>query len=275
MAIITISREMGSGGIPIAVEAAEKLGYTLINGDSIREVAGEYGLTEEAIEQADEKPPAFVDALDDKLAVDLHQIELIILEKALQGNVIIYGRGGQDLLKEVANVFRVRIIAPFEERVERWAEREWLDPDYARILVRRSDQQRAGFIKYYFDRDWEDPLGYDLIINTSRLSHEMAVTMICEGVEDQNLVERKGASKKILTNLILQKKAEIALAADLEIDTLHTELSATEGTITFGGHMHSEAERKKALEIVNGIDGVKKVVDQTKIIQYRNFPSDH
>ncbi|PNU21259.1 transport-associated protein [Geothermobacter hydrogeniphilus] len=275
MAIITISREMGSGGIPIAVEAAQKLGYALIDGDSIREVAGEYGLTEEAIEQADEKPPAFVDALDDKLAVDLHQIELIILEKALQGNVIIYGRGGQDLLKQVANVFRVRIIAPFAERVERWAEREWLDPDYARILVRRSDQQRAGFIKYYFDRDWEDPLDYDLVINTSRLSHEMAVKMICDGVMDSNLVERKGASKKILSDLILQKKAEIALAADKGIDTLHTELTATEGVITFSGHMHSKEERTKALQIVEAIDGVTEIIDQTKIIQYRNFPDEH
>jgi len=275
MAIITISREMGSGGIPIAVEAAQKLGYALIDGDSIREVAGEYGLTEEAIEQADEKPPAFVDALDDQLAVDLHQIELIILEKALQGNVIIYGRGGQDLLKQVANVFRVRIIAPFEERVERWAEREWLDPDYARILVRRSDQQRAGFIKYYFDRDWEDPLDYDLVINTSRLSHEMAVKMICDGVMDSNLVERKGASKKILSNLILQKKAEIALAADKEIDTLHTELTAAEGVITFTGHMHSREERKRALQIIEAIDGVTEIIDRTKIIQYRNFPDEH
>ncbi|ORJ60433.1 cytidylate kinase family protein [Geothermobacter hydrogeniphilus] len=275
MAIITISREMGSGGIPIAVEAAQKLGYALIDGDSIREVAGEYGLTEEAIEQADEKPPAFVDALDDQLAVDLHQIELIILEKALQGNVIIYGRGGQDLLKQVANVFRVRIIAPFEERVERWAEREWLDPDYARILVRRSDQQRAGFIKYYFDRDWEDPLDYDLVINTSRLSHEMAVKMICDGVMDSNLVERKGASKKILSNLILQKKAEIALAADKEIDTLHTELTAAEGVITFTGHMHSREERTRALQIIEAIDGVTEIIDRTKIIQYRNFPDEH
>ncbi len=275
MAIITISREMGSGGIPIAVEAARTLGYTLIDGDSIREVAGEYGLTEEAIDQADEKPPAFVDSLDDKLAVDLHQIELIILEKALTGNVIIYGRGGQDLLKDISNVFRVRISAPYEERVERWAEREWLDPDYARLLVRRSDQQRAGFIKYYFDRNWEDPLGYDLVINTSRLSHEMAVKMICDGVKDPNLVERKGASKKALSNLILQKKAEIALAADQSIDTLHTELTADAGVIAFSGHMHSEEDRQQALQIIGAIAGVNKIDDQTKIIQFRNFVNEH
>ena len=54
MAIITISREMGSGGIPIAHKAAEKLGYTLVDGDAIRRVAEDYGLTPESLEKAAE-----------------------------------------------------------------------------------------------------------------------------------------------------------------------------------------------------------------------------
>ena len=182
MAIITISREMGSGGIPIAHKVAEQLGYKLIDGEAIMEAAKSYGLSPEAVEQADEKPPHFVDTLDSKQFLDLHLIELIILEAALKGNVVIYGRGGQDLLKDISSVLRTRIIAPFEDRVERWAEREWLDPDRARYLVRKSDQQRAGFIKYYFDRNWEDSVHYDLIINTQRLSEETAVKIICDSI---------------------------------------------------------------------------------------------
>jgi len=61
MAIITISREMGSGGIPIAHKVAEKLGYQLIDGEMIMAAAEAYGLSPEAVEQADEKPPHFVD----------------------------------------------------------------------------------------------------------------------------------------------------------------------------------------------------------------------
>ncbi|RME41532.1 MAG: BON domain-containing protein [Deltaproteobacteria bacterium] len=275
MPIITISREMGSGGIPIAHEVAERLGFTLINGDTLRSAAGDYGLTEEAFNQADEKPPAFVDELDQRLAVNMHQIALIILEKALEGNVIIYGRGGQDLLTRVSNVFRVRIIAPFEERVERWAEREWLDPEYARLLVRRSDQQRAGFIKYYFDRDWEDPLHYDLVINTSKLSHETAVDLICAGVKDANLAERKGASKKVLRDLILQKKVEIALSAATDVDTLHLENRADDGVITLSGHAHSKEDLKTIRKIVEGVDGVREIQEDVQIIAYRNIPRDH
>ena len=275
MAIITISREMGSGGIPISHKAAEKLGYTLVDGETILKAAPAYGLTPEAIEKADEKPPAFVEKLDEQMEVDLHQIELIVLEYALKGNVIIYGRGGQDLLNEISSVFRVRIIAPFEERVERWAEREWLDPDLARVLVRKSDQQRAGFIKYYFDRDWNDPLHYDLVINTSRLSEEMAVKLLCDGVKDKNLVEQKGAAKKALTDLIVRKRAEIAVLSAIKGEGSHLQISAVDGLVTLTGHVNSEAERRDVLKIARKVEGVSDVVDHLKVIEYRTNPQEH
>ena len=275
MAIITISRQMGSGGIPIAHKVAEKLGYTLVDGDAILEVADQYGLTRESIEQADEKPPHFVETLDSKHEISLHQIELIILEYALKGNVIIYGRGGQDLLEEIHSVFRVRIIAPFEDRVERWAEREWLDPDRARMLVRKNDQQRAGFIKYYFDRDWDDPLGYDLLINTQRLSEESAVRLICDGIKDRNLAESKVANKKVLADLVLRKRIEIAvcLAGDIEHDLL--EITVKSGVATLSGQLHAEPERQRTLALAEAVSGVVKVVDKIKVVNYRSNPRDH
>jgi cytidylate kinase len=275
MAIITISREMGSAGIPIAHKAAEKLGYTLIDGEAIRKVASQYGLSPEALEVADEKPPAFVERLDEQIEVDLHQIELIILDYAKQGNVIIYGRGGQDLLRELNSVFRVRVIAPFEERVERWAEREWIDPDLARVLVRKSDQQRAGFIKYYFDRDWADPLGYDLIINTLRLSEETAVKLICDGIKDRNLTEQKNQSKKILSDLIIRKKVEIATLSHPGVDGHHVTFACHEGIVSLGGHLHSEEERLILLAAINKIDGIKDIADQLKILEYRTVTREH
>lgn len=112
MAIITISREMGSGGIPIAHRAAEELGYTLVDGSILKKSAEKYGLSEEAFEHADEKPPAFIEGEDVQHLIDLRQIELMVLDFALKGNVIVYGRAGEDLLKGIQSVFRVRIIAP-------------------------------------------------------------------------------------------------------------------------------------------------------------------
>lgn len=269
MAIITISRQMGTGGIPIAQKAAEKLGYTLVDGDAILDVADQYGLTRESVELADEKPPHFSEKLDLKHDVALKLIELIILEFALKGNVIIYGRGGQDLLDGVNSVLRVRLTAPFEDRVERWAEREWLDPDLARILVRKSDQQRAGFIKYYFDRDWADPLGYDLVINTQRLSEDTAVRLICDGIKDRTLVETKAAYKKVLADLVLRKRIDIDLCKQQPVDHHLLDIAVKDGQVTLSGQLHSQADRDQAVALAEGMPGVRKVVNQIKVVNYR------
>ncbi len=275
MAIITISREMGSGGIPIAHKVAEKLGYQLVDGETIMAAAEAYGLSPEAVEQADEKPPHFVDTLDSKQFLDLHLIELIILEAALKGNVVIYGRGGQDLLKDVNSVLRTRIIAPFEDRVERWAEREWLDPDRARYLVRKSDQQRAGFIKYYFDRDWDDSVHYDLVINTQRLSEDKAVQVICESVKDENLEGVKARGKKLLNDLILRKKVEIAILSSDNIDAYMLEISVQDGIVTLAGQLHSNAEKTAAEKQARSVEGINDLKNDIKVVEYRTNPSEH
>lgn len=275
MAIITISREMGSGGIPIAHKVAEKLGYQLIDGEMIMAAAEAYGLSPEAVEQADEKPPHFVDTLDSKQFLDLHLIELIILEAALKGNVVIYGRGGQDLLKDVNSVLRTRIIAPFEDRVERWAEREWLDPDRARYLVRKSDQQRAGFIKYYFDRDWDDCVHYDLVINTQRLSEDKAVQVICDSVKDENLEGVKASGKKLLTDLILRKKVEIEILSSDNIDAYLLEISVEDGIVTLAGQLHSNAEKNAAEKQARSVEGVNDLKNDIKVVEYRTNPLEH
>lgn len=275
MAIITISREMGSGGIPIAHQVAEKLGYQLIDGEAIMEAAKSYGLSPEALEQADEKPPHFVDTLDSKQFLDLHLIELIILEAALKGNVVIYGRGGQDLLKDINSVLRTRITAPFEDRVERWAEREWLDPDRARYLVRKSDQQRAGFIKYYFDRDWEDSVHYDLVINTQRLSEETAVKIICDSVKDENLEGVRADNKRILSDLVLRKRVEIAILSNDQIDPYLLEINVNDGLVTLSGQVHSAAEMKAAEKQAATVDGIRNLKNNLKVVEYRTHPDDH
>ncbi|MBE0500414.1 MAG: cytidylate kinase-like family protein [Desulfuromonadales bacterium] len=272
MAIITISREMGSGGIPIAHRVAKELGYTLVDGSTLKKVAHKYGLSDEAFEHADERPPAFVEGEDVQHLLDLHQIELMVLNFALKGDVVIYGRAGEDLLRDILSAFRVRIIAPFEDRVERWAVREWLDPDLARLMVRKSDQQRAGFIRYYFDREWENPLDYDLVINTQRLSEDKAVEMICSGVSDNNLVEEKGSAKKILTDLILGKKAEIAILSLNEFDCEHLIITAKGKTVTISGHVLSKDEHKSVLAAVKTVEGVEKIADNLSVIGFRTTP---
>src|SRR6185369_16977618 len=108
MAIITVSREMGTGAYAIAKELAKRLKYTLIDRVKIEELAPSYGLTQEILERVDEKPPSYRTAEDRLQAAYLATVELILLDCAKKGNVLLYGRGAQDLVEGLSNVLKVR-----------------------------------------------------------------------------------------------------------------------------------------------------------------------
>jgi len=272
MAIITVSREMGTGAYQIASDVAQRLKYTLIDGPHIKSLAAKYGLTPEMLQMVDEKPPSYVTAEDRKRAAALNVIELIILDLARKGNAVIYGRGGQDLLKDCRNVLRLRFIADFEERVERFAEREWIDPDMARSLIRRSDLQRGGFIHFYFDRDWNDSDNYDLVFNTSRLSEATIVDCIVATIKEPAIKEAEKSAVVVIDNVILSKKIETALLnAPVLEDYRPFTISATKGAVSVSGYIVSENQKTAAIEIVKSVKGVTSIQEDIQVVDYKAY----
>jgi len=271
MAVITFSREMGTGAFRIAEEVARRLKYVFVDGARISANAHQYGLSADLLQLVDEKPPSYITADDRKRAAALNTVELIILDFARKGNVILYGRGGQDLLKECRNVLRLRFIADFEERVERFAEREWIDPDLARSMIRRSDHQRGGFIHFYFDRNWQDPLGYDLVFNTSRMSEEAIVECIVAAAKDPRLKEADKAATELIDKTILMKKIETALLNSADLDYRPFTINVEKGKVRVSGYLASEKEKKEAIRIVESVKGVKSVEEDIQIVNYKAY----
>lgn len=271
MAVITISREMGTGAYYIACEVAKKLKFKLVDGACISSCASKYGLSAEMLMMVDEKPPSYITAEDRKRAAALNTVELILLDFARKGNVILYGRGGQDLMKECGNVLRLRFTNEFEERVERFAEREWIDPDLARSMIRRSDHQRGGFIHFYFDRAWNDPLGYDMTFNTSRLSPDSIVESIVAAARDPLLKEGEKQSLELVDNMILMKKIETALLNSTDINYRPFKIKIEKGKVFLSGYIECDEEKQKALKIVESVKGVKGVEEDIHVINYRAY----
>ena len=271
MAVITISREMGTGAYHIAEEVARRLKYTLVDGERISACAPKYGLLPDMLQMVDEKPPSYITAEDRKRAAALNTVELILLDFARKGNVVLYGRGGQDLVKGCGNVLKLRFIADFEERVERFAEREWIDPDLARSMIRRSDHQRGGFIHFYFDRTWDDPLGYDLTFNTSRLSQDIIVDCIVAAAKDPGLKEMEKGAAEVIDNTILMKKIETALLNAPGLDYRPFTIVTDKGNVSVSGYITSDAEKKTALKIVESIKGVKSLVEDIQVVNYKAY----
>ena len=271
MAIITFSREMGTGAFHIAEEVAKRLKYTFVDGARINANAHQYGLSTDLLQMVDEKPPSYITAEDRKRAAALNTVELILLDFARKGNVILYGRGGQDLLKECRNVLRLRFIADFEERAERFAEREWIDPNMARSMIRRSDHQRGGFIHFYFDRDWHDPLGYDLVFNTSRMSEDAIVECIVAAAKDPHLKEADKGAAELIDKTVLIKKIETALLNSADLDYRPFTIDVEKGKVRVSGYIASEKEKKEAIRIVESVKGVKSVQEDIQVVNYKAY----
>lgn len=269
MAIITISRQMGTGAYAVSKELAKRLKYTLVDRAKVEELASQYGLTTEILERVDEKPPAYRTAEDRLQAANLTTMELILLDCAKKGNVILYGRGGQDLVKGMQNVLKVRFVAPFEDRVERFAEREWIDPELARELIRKSDHQLGGFIHFYFNRDWSDPLGYDLLFNTSQVSHATMVDCIMSAVKDQRLKDAEEESMALLDDIILAKRVEAELLKSSEVNAVQCGIVANDGIVTISGHVQSETEIEAAIRIASEVEGVDDVESELNVMSYK------
>ncbi|BDV43086.1 transporter [Geotalea uraniireducens] len=271
MAIITISREMGTGAFQIAREVAKRLKYTLVDGSKIAELAPQYGLDGENLKRVDEKPPVYITAEDRLHAAHLNTIEIILLEFARKGNVIIYGRGAQDLLVGLKSILRIRFIAPFEDRVESFSEREWLDPDLSRELIRKSDHQRGGFIHFYFNRDWADPLGYDMVFNTSNMSQSAAIESIVAAAKDPRLKNDEVQARALIDDMILCKRIETELLKKQTIENLHFKITVAGEVVTLSGHVHSEAEKREALNVVANLQGVARVDDDLQVVNYKPY----
>lgn len=118
-------------------------------------------------------PPEYVPRLD---YLDL--LTTIILDQAAQGQAMIVGRGGQMILRERPDVLHVQVIARFETRVYNIIKREGVKWREAAHRVRRADEQRAGYLRRFYNVDWLDASLYDLVISTDKLDDETAVELV-------------------------------------------------------------------------------------------------
>ncbi len=208
MAVITISRQYGSGGDDVARRVCEILGYHYFDKALIAQVAGEIGLSAEAAEGlcedtyqrqgffrrlfgtsqqpvadialrkpgAKEGEPLQVEALDDAQCVGL--VREAVLAAYERDNVVIMGRGGQAVLREMPKVLHVRIVAPLGARTLRVKVHESTSMARAEKIVRRRDAAGAAYLQNFYEVDWDNPFLYHLLINTGKWEVEAAAQLI-------------------------------------------------------------------------------------------------
>ena len=219
MAVVTVSRQFGSHADPIVDLVAKQLRYEVLDKELISEVARRAKVEAGAVEELDEEEETgllgFMSRWMDSEAlargaafetgvfswdlagedpgdeqhhfldrVEYHRIvEEVIRAVHERNKAVIVGRGGAMVLKEHADVLRVRIAASLESRAERVAQLMKLEYRAAYREVEASDRRRAAFVRRWYQMDWSDPALYHVVINTDVASEELAAAVIAAGAK--------------------------------------------------------------------------------------------
>lgn len=261
MAIITISRQMGSLGDEIAKAVADKLNYDYIDKPEIAEALATYGLRVD--EKFDQKGLSFWESFSQQKKRLLYLIKAVVSDLAKKGNVVIYGWGAQLLFKDLPGVIRVRIIAPFEVRTRRLVEQKVYDERNAEKTLRKSDRDSAEYMSSFFKSDLEDKELYDLIINTITISVDTGVGLIINTLEAHEFKVSSEETAEKLTDLSLKHKVE---AAVLEIPGLElSNLVVEKGVVNLSGSAKSLAAKEECEKAVSNIKGITKIANQLEL----------
>lgn len=97
---------------------------------------------------------------------------------AYNGNVVLVGRSANIITRDMANGFHVRIVAPLNVRAERMSKILSCGIKEAERIVIEKNEQRDSFIKEYVHFDNSDPLNYNLVLNTGKLTIDEAAAII-------------------------------------------------------------------------------------------------
>lgn len=206
--IVTLSRQFGAGARTIGRELSHRLGCRLLDEDIRKLVAGQLGTSVDAVAVLDERLDPFGTRIMQSFAASVvpeadlwsevgpeitaddveEATRLVIADVAKHGSLVIVGRAARWILGDRHDALHVRLVAPFEARVERVAGREGVGHKRAEALARDADRARAAHIQRYYDADWEDPLNYHLVLNTGILSVPVSTDLIVEAA--RRLTER-------------------------------------------------------------------------------------
>ena len=264
MAIVTISRQAGSLGDEIARSAAEKLGCRYIEKNQISETLSKLGFSGSDVDKYDEKKPSVWQTLSIQKKLFAHLIQAAVYELATEQDVVIVGRGGQIILKDIPGAIHVRIIAPYGERVTRLMAEMRCEEKNAERIVRRSDRDSSGYLATYFDADWDDSALYDLVINTRTINQETAVRMITGTVEALETSKSPSVSEDLIDRALTHKARAALIGFDaVEIVNLVVE----KRVVTLSGLVRSTAIKNHCSETLSNIEGIASVNNQLNVAE--------
>ena len=183
--IITVGRQLGSGGKEIASLLAQRLGYKMYDSELLNLAAKESGLCERLFERNDEQKAFSKSFFRYNLPLiggehgmfhnELSQDTLFkfqseaIIKAAEADNCVFVGRCADYILRDAPHLLSFFVTANLEERIQRVMQRQQCDEKKAAAIVREGDEHRAAYYDFYTGKTWGHGVSYDLCVNSSIL----------------------------------------------------------------------------------------------------------
>ena len=275
MPVIALSQGMGSLAMDVAEQLARDLNISTLQHEVGERVARKMHVSKSLINRLREGKAGTLERLradQDSLAV--YTAEEVI-ETAAHGNVVLRGWGATVLLRPVSHVVCVRITRPFAKRVQWLMEHLEIDePEVAEAEIRRSDHAHASRMHELYGVTWGDPLLFDLVLNTDRVSVASCVEQIRNLAARPEFAETE-ESRAMLQGLALQARVRSALKANDDTHDVGITIdTGVGGKVTLRGIVLAASERVAAERVAAAAAGVTSVDNQLRVMATsRLFPS--
>jgi cytidylate kinase len=275
MPVIALTQGMGSLAQDIAEQLAAELQIATLQHEVAERVAEKMHVSRSLINRLRGGKAGTLERLrTDRHAMALYTAEEV-LEAAARGNVVIRGWGATQLLRPVPHVPCIRVMRPFEHRVQ-WL-MEQIDTDdrsLAEAEIRRSDHANASRMHEQFGVTWNEPVLFDLVLNTDRLSVDSCVQLI-KGLLARPEFAETAASRALLQGMALSAHVRAALRAHAGTEGVDITIDSADGRVTLRGIVANAREKAAALQVAAAVPGVQSVDDQLRVMATSPlFPSN-
>lgn len=207
--VITLSREVGSGGHTVGRLLAERLKVHYYDKQIIEGLIERFNLTPEEIERIKGRKSNWFNDLITHIVVPPRpemfighspaDVEMVVtpdgifecerkllLSLAEEASCVIAGRSGFFILEDHPNKFDIFITASREHRIKRVMSRQNLSREEAEKVIDKVDATRENFTKRYAKTSRYDLRNYDLVLNMDHLTEEAAAETILQLIENQS-----------------------------------------------------------------------------------------
>lgn len=207
MSLVTIRGRLGSGAPEIGRQVADRVHADYVDREIIAAVAARLHRQEQDVTAKEMLPGSFLGRIAEALGRSgayfdgaylpaweiplgdtryLEALESVIKELAQGQSLVIRGRGSQFILKDYPGALHVLIVAALEVRLKRVMQTLKLDQETAEREIKRFDDSGREFTRRYFHAELEDPVYYDLVINTEHLSFQAAASLVVDALQLKN-----------------------------------------------------------------------------------------